>query len=305
MAIATTCPNCLALFRLPDELAGRKVKCQKCQGLFIVPSSDATMTSPGLQASPAQTPAEEHPATAPVPSFPLPPPPSVQPPPAASEQDERIEEDAEDLPLPAPKRSGQSRRRPHREKASAASSMMPMVLVLLGVGLLGCIGCTGVGALWFVGSRHAAVNKVAAKKQPEAPKPGRLPFDEKKNPQPKGFGINVTLAPDGTFRSENFLAPNDPLNFDQVPFKLYLVRLEAGKTYQIDMTSNQMDSFLYLFDENDVFILEHDDIDPGRILDARIVFQAQRTAVYRIHASRFQDEPRFGNFTLTIRRIGN
>src|SRR5258708_6345240 len=45
MSIATTCPNCKALFRLDNELAGKKVKCQKCQHLFVVPEpSDGTVT---------------------------------------------------------------------------------------------------------------------------------------------------------------------------------------------------------------------------------------------------------------------
>ena len=34
MAITTTCPNCKARFRLADEMAEKKVRCQKCNGVF-------------------------------------------------------------------------------------------------------------------------------------------------------------------------------------------------------------------------------------------------------------------------------
>jgi predicted Zn finger-like uncharacterized protein len=37
MPITTTCPGCKALFRLPEELAGKQVRCQKCEQLFAVP----------------------------------------------------------------------------------------------------------------------------------------------------------------------------------------------------------------------------------------------------------------------------
>jgi predicted Zn finger-like uncharacterized protein len=37
MPITMTCPGCKALFRLPDELAGEQVRCQKCARLFVVP----------------------------------------------------------------------------------------------------------------------------------------------------------------------------------------------------------------------------------------------------------------------------
>src|SRR5207248_4624091 len=41
MSISTICPNCKALFRLADEMAGKKVKCQKCSQIFTVATADA------------------------------------------------------------------------------------------------------------------------------------------------------------------------------------------------------------------------------------------------------------------------
>src|SRR6266851_3504150 len=104
MPIATSCPNCKALFRLADEMAGKKVKCQKCQSLFVVPKSDPAMTMPGVLASAGNKPDQEQPqpapaATAPPRSIPLPPMP-VNPPdaPAKAEEDDRIEEGAGNRP---------------------------------------------------------------------------------------------------------------------------------------------------------------------------------------------------------------
>src|SRR5687768_11607862 len=37
MAITTLCPGCRSLFRLPEELAGRQARCQKCGQRFLVP----------------------------------------------------------------------------------------------------------------------------------------------------------------------------------------------------------------------------------------------------------------------------
>ena len=48
MPIATTCPNCKALFRLADDMAGEKVKCQKCQNIFVVPESGDKTLAPGV-----------------------------------------------------------------------------------------------------------------------------------------------------------------------------------------------------------------------------------------------------------------
>src|SRR5262245_32790189 len=59
MSITTTCPGCKALLRLPDDLAGKQVRCQKCKNMFTVPGplmSDAA--PPALAASPTEAPIE-------------------------------------------------------------------------------------------------------------------------------------------------------------------------------------------------------------------------------------------------------
>lgn len=69
MAIATTCPNCKASFRLAETLAGKKVRCQKCSQVFAVPLP--------LAPSPLESPAPLPPTSAAPPAATLPPEPSA------------------------------------------------------------------------------------------------------------------------------------------------------------------------------------------------------------------------------------
>ena len=50
MSINTTCPGCKSLFRLPEELAGKTVRCQKCAQLFVVPGPPAADPEPSAEA---------------------------------------------------------------------------------------------------------------------------------------------------------------------------------------------------------------------------------------------------------------
>lgn len=98
MAITTTCPGCNALFRLPEELAGKQVRCQKCARMFLVPGFAAVVepvAAPPVEvAAPPPLPTEEvaapqpEPAAEPVivateaapePAKPAPPPPPPAP----------------------------------------------------------------------------------------------------------------------------------------------------------------------------------------------------------------------------------
>ncbi len=67
--------------------------------------------------------------------------------------------------------------------------------------------------------------------------------------------------------------------------KVHPVKLEAGKKYQIDMTSPFLDSYLVLEDSAGNIVMEDD--DGGEGLNARIIFQPTRTGTYRIVATTF------------------
>jgi hypothetical protein len=83
MAISTLCPGCQSLFRLPDELAGKQVRCQKCNRLLMVPGILRAPAKTAPKAAPRPEP-EPLAASAAAPAVESPPPlPSPLPAPVA------------------------------------------------------------------------------------------------------------------------------------------------------------------------------------------------------------------------------
>ena len=118
-----------------------------------------------------------------------------------------------------------------------------------------------------------------------------------------GLGKFTLFVKDAT--AFNILAINDKLTNNDPNYapggnkkhKMYLVPFEAGKTYQIDMRSNQFDSYLYL-ESPDKKVLAADD-DGGGYPSARIIHKATETGKYRVIATYFSG---LGDFTLTVRQ---
>ena len=93
---------------------------------------------------------------------------------------------------------------------------------------------------------------------------------------------------------------NDPVR--NTPCKTYMVKLKKGKTYLIDMASNDFDSFLRLEDANGKQLAEDDDSGIGETrLDAQITFTPEADGTFKIFATRFADGT--GNFTLKVREL--
>ncbi|MBI3412227.1 MAG: DUF4339 domain-containing protein [Planctomycetes bacterium] len=119
---------------------------------------------------------------------------------------------------------------------------------------------------------------------------------------------NVVKAPAPVIRGgsgdvlhvNDHLTNNDP--FDKVKrschCKIYTCKLTAGRTYTIDMESEQLDAFLRLEDANGVQLALDD--DSGEDLNARIIFRAPRDGEYRIIATTFAPGMR-GAFLLRVR----
>jgi hypothetical protein len=94
--------------------------------------------------------------------------------------------------------------------------------------------------------------------------------------------------------------------------KVYTVRLDAGKTYTIDMMGGRggpwgagpmgfFDPFLRLEDASTgMQVAANDDIEMGIILDARIIYRVTRTGDYRVIATTC-DPGQVGRFRLTVR----
>jgi len=68
----------------------------------------------------------------------------------------------------------------------------------------------------------------------------------------------------------------------------YPYDMVAGRTYTIDMISDQLDAYLYV--ENGAGQVLAEDDDGGGALNARIVFRAPATASYRIVATSLEEE---------------
>jgi hypothetical protein len=67
--------------------------------------------------------------------------------------------------------------------------------------------------------------------------------------------------------------------------KIHTINLQAGKNYQIDMISGDLDSYLRLEDSNKQQLAEDD--DGGGFPHARIIFNCQKAGVYRIICTTF------------------
>ncbi len=107
----------------------------------------------------------------------------------------------------------------------------------------------------------------------------------------------LALGPNGA-NVQEVLSPRDaPDRVRRTPCRIYQVKLEAGKTYTIDMMSNQFDAFLRLEDDNSMQLMIDD--DGGEGLNARIVFQPPRTATFQIVATTFGGGT--GSYTLSVR----
>ena len=126
-------------------------------------------------------------------------------------------------------------------------------------------------------------------------------------PGPPG-SIPVIFGPDGKFVDKNVLTLNDPENKEGKRHKLYVIRMEAGYTYQIDMTSNPqlLDAFLVLRNEKGEFLRQNDDIEFARNQDARLHYSPAETGIFHIEATYCKnpgmDNPT-GNYTLTVRHV--
>jgi hypothetical protein len=106
-----------------------------------------------------------------------------------------------------------------------------------------------------------------------------------------------TVGKDGLVIASNLMA-GDPIDkIRRHTSKTFQVRLQPGKNYQIDMMSNQFDTFLRVEDPSGKQIAIDD--DGGEGLNSRIALSITAGGVYRIICTSFSGAQ--GNFTLTVR----
>lgn len=81
--------------------------------------------------------------------------------------------------------------------------------------------------------------------------------------------------------------------------QVFPLRLKAGQKYQIDMTSNQFDTYLRVENQQGRQLAFDD--DSGGNLNARLVFTPPADDVYRLIATQF--DQRVGSFELSVRAL--
>jgi hypothetical protein len=117
------------------------------------------------------------------------------------------------------------------------------------------------------------------------------------------LAVNAAAAQDAKpLVFQGRLSKDDPL--DRVQFrsrhKVHEVTLEAGKCYQIDLSSKEFDTFLRLEDAKKVQIAFNDDINVTRgIVDSRLFFAPLETARYRLIVTSYEGGET-GAYTLRV-----
>ncbi len=117
---------------------------------------------------------------------------------------------------------------------------------------------------------------------------------------PTTVGEVLTVGTEGLM-VEAVLTKDDPLDKARKKYcRTYDVKMDAGKTYIIDMISQQFDTYLRLEDAAGKELAKDDDSGGGN--NARIRFKAPNDGAYRVVATSFGLET--GLFVLKIRQDG-
>jgi hypothetical protein len=103
---------------------------------------------------------------------------------------------------------------------------------------------------------------------------------------------------DGTGEIKGKLDAKDPKDAsrNESYCKIYTIKLEAGKTYQFDCSSD-WDNWLRIEDAKGKQLAEDDDSGGGT--DARIIFDCKTAGEYRVIVTSFNAEET-GDFTVTV-----
>lgn len=231
MPISVKCPECDTAYKVPDEAAGKAIKCKKCGAKVPVPA-------PGGG-----------------------------------------DDDLANL--------GGNGDAGGDTKAKKKGGSKTLLIVGLVLGLLTCCICipsgVGGGLWWFVWRPAAALVKDAQAQLKDFGKEIQIVVKDMPIP-PKDKGVVAGGAT--IFEKKETLTPKDPA-FNNKPAKTYKVKLEAGKTYVIDMRASGKgfghDPFLILLDPTNKEVARDD--DGGGNLDAQIVYPATVSGDFTVQAT--------------------
>jgi hypothetical protein len=211
-----------------------------------------------------------------------------------------------------------SRDRPRRTNRPRRPTSVVAGLSLTAMGLLfvGLLGVTGI--TWLTTTLSGRGGGAPRPQQqffgpapfppavagPGAPNPNG-PFINPGPPAPRfndDQAIKIALTK-GAFHGRALLANSDPRDGAQhpgnngavvnMPCKVFLVELQAGKRYTFEYKrnpplSNSFDPYLRIENLQGERLIEFDDIDQGRDLDVRFDWAPPKTATYRIFCTLFQ-----------------
>jgi hypothetical protein len=177
--------------------------------------------------------------------------------------------------------------RPRRPKKKKGMSVGMILLIVFGsLGAVSCVACIGVGTLAYYGYVKAQ----------EA-------MDDLNAQLPAGKGkvlLNQSAKLLMTDPNKEF---NTGFNRENKPHKAFSVQLEKGKTYVVTLASNEMDSFLFVYDPNGKMVAFDDDSGGGFTgLNSRIHLTAEHSGNYQIACTVLGlVPPNGGNFTVNVR----
>ena len=121
----------------------------------------------------------------------------------------------------------------------------------------------------------------------------RLTEQEKPGPR------NVAFDAVGLYHRDERLADDDPLDANLGRVKTYLIAMEKGLGYNIEMKSGQIDAHLSLFDPQGALVAKDD--DSGGDYNARILFDPKASGQYRLLAADFRKLT--GAYSIDIARV--
>jgi predicted Zn finger-like uncharacterized protein len=273
MAITTLCPGCRALFRLPDDLAGKQVKCQKCGERFVIPGVPVEMAvraepeppaaAPPLESAPgaatiAYTPPPGEPMSAAASSPPdVAPatPPDAMPAPVPAQEDIPMvilvdkatngvappklagRDEADDFPLP---RRRDANGRPTTRRPRPRQPMSTTTAVVLVLMVLVAVGAIAVGGVVWLFSAMDHRPRFVQNFPPPMPMPGGPVMVNNNNQMVPNAGANDNLArklkiENGVVEVQDRILRTDPIDPTRGHnCKLFLVELEAGKLYVLE-----------------------------------------------------------------------
>jgi hypothetical protein len=249
MLIASKCSGCQSEFRFPEDLAGTEVHCAKCGQMLVVPMPVVTSEETVVIATLAE-PKKEKPNTS----------------------------------LPAERSAS---------VVGALALLLLFLMSLFGVGAFATIWiATHLGPPIRITSAPP-LHAIREMKQNVDIAPPKFKIDDKrfdKDMVKKAPPIGPKIVPpqtiiaaldrNGNFTEQRALAPSDPLMVGQRAYKVYLVQLEAGKKYRIEMSLGETPTSLTLFDPKDNLFA-----NTAAKKDVSFSFVPNQAGLYRIHAA--------------------